>query len=88
MKNKKKKFNNKKPDATPCFCKQNFSRMHHFDFIHRGHSCKFLIHGACEGLLSLVGAGDTRPAPATNGGHRDHCSLYILITPRLNKSWP
>ena len=32
MKNEKK-FTNKKPDATPYFCKRNFSQMHHIDFI-------------------------------------------------------
>ena len=32
MKNEKK-FTNKKPAATPTFCKQNFSWMHHIDFI-------------------------------------------------------
>ena len=30
----KKNFTYKKPDATPYFCKQNFSGMHHIDFIH------------------------------------------------------
>ena len=43
MKNKKK-FTNKKPDATPYFCKQNFSRMHHIDFIHTLLSVTSLLH--------------------------------------------
>ena len=30
----KNEFANKKPAATPTFCKQNFSTMHHIDSIH------------------------------------------------------
>ena len=43
MKNKKK-FTNKKPAATPTFCKWNFSRMYHIDFIHTLLSVPSLLH--------------------------------------------
>ena len=43
MKNKKN-FTNKKPDATPYFCKRNFSPMHHIDFIHTLLSVPSLLH--------------------------------------------
>ena len=41
MKNKIN-FTNKKPAATPNFCKRNFSWMHHIDFIHVLCQCPFL----------------------------------------------
>ena len=43
MKNEKN-FTNKKPDATPYFCKRNFSRFHHIDFIHTLLSVLSLLH--------------------------------------------
>ena len=52
MKNKKN-FTNKKPDATPYFCKQNFSPMHHIDFIHTLCQCSFVY---LEPGLNVCGA--------------------------------
>ena len=52
MKNEKN-FTNKKPDATPYFCKRNFSRMHHVDFIHTLCLCSF---PCLEPMLQVCGA--------------------------------
>ena len=48
-----KKITNKKPDATPYFCKQNLSRMHHIDSIHTLCQCSFLY---LEPRLHVSGA--------------------------------
>ena len=72
---KRKKNTNKKSAATPTFCKQNFSRIHHIDFVHT--LCQFLFLCLKPGPRHTVNFGSEMVEALKVSIKNVYCSLNV-----------